>query len=80
MKIGSKLALTLIGVVILVLVLLIWGLVLRIADATMWGLWFAAFTALIVQYSAANVVINSQASKDYRPELSGRLAAPGPPA
>ena len=68
---GTKLLLTLIGTVLLAGAGAVFSFVLRTDSAALWGLWFGGQSVIIGQYSAANVAINGQASKSFRPELAG---------
>ena len=67
----TKLKISLVALVILVLVgacFVIWGK----WDIGLWGLWFAAFDAIVVQYAITNVAQSNVISQNYHPELVGK--------
>ncbi|HDY86785.1 MAG TPA: hypothetical protein ENH82_01570 [bacterium] len=64
----TKLIMTLIGTGILLIIGMYW-LFTSVMDIALWGLWFGTFTALIVQYSTANVIQSNTISKNYKEGL-----------
>ena len=64
----TKLIMAFIGVVILLVIGGYW-LFTKVMDIALWGLWFGTFTALVVQYSASNVIQSNSISKNYQKDL-----------
>ena len=64
----TKLIVTFIGIGLLIILAVFW-LVQKSQNTTLWGLWFAAFTALVIQYSAANVIQSNNIAKNFQKEL-----------
>ena len=67
----TKLIVTFIGIGLLVILAIFW-LVQECQNTTLWGLWFAAFTALVIQYSAANVIQSNSIAKNFQKDLLGK--------
>lgn len=64
----TKLIVTFIGIGLLIILAVFW-LIQKCQNVSLWGLWFAAFTALVIQYSAANVIQSNNIAKNFQKEL-----------
>jgi len=69
----TKIAFTIAGLVILTLIAAAMIFYLNVTDGSWWIAWFSALGAVLGIYSASNVAINGQKTKNYIPEMDEKV-------